>query len=75
MTLSKTYRDFLERLVWTALSAGLAALASVGFGADGAEAALNAALTAAINAALIFSRQRLAFLPDPGDGLPKLPVA
>lgn len=68
-------RDLIERVVWTFVSAALAALAGASvLGIDAAQAALMAGLSAAINAVLVIARWRLSVLPDPGAGLPGLPT-
>jgi hypothetical protein len=75
-------RDWLERLFWTALAAFLGALSAppVGdvIGLDISLSALEAAFLAAVSAAVNFlslvARARLAVLPEPGEGLPGLPV-
>jgi len=78
-------RDLIERVFWTAVSAALgtipaAQLSSAIFELDLAAletvavAGLTAGLAAAANALLVIARARLAVLPDPGAGLPGLPV-
>lgn len=79
-------RDLIERVFWTAVSAALATipaaqLSSAIFALDldaletVAVAGLTAGLAAAANAILVIARARLAILPDPGAGLPGLPVS
>lgn len=71
-------RDLAERLVWTVVAAFGGGLVGSGIdwpiSLDAWDAARLAALTAGINFVLIVARQRLAVLPDPGQGLPGLPV-
>ncbi len=65
------YRDTLERLVWTLLAAGLGVLA---------ETQLDAGIwwvplfAAAVNWLTLLARKKVAALPNPGAGLPGLPV-
>jgi len=69
-------RDFLERLFWTFIVAALANL--LGAALLDIEAWKMAAVTggaAALDALAIFGRYRLSILPNPGQGLPGLPVA
>lgn len=70
-------RDTIERLFWTVLAAFLGALAAgpvLSLDLTAIEAAGVAALGAGINFVLLIARTRLAALPDPGAGLPGLPV-
>lgn len=66
-------RDLIERVLWTAVAAGLGALVAAPL-VDLAtlEAAAVAAAAAAVNAVLVIARWRLSVLPDPGGGLPGL---
>jgi hypothetical protein len=68
-------RDTLERLWWTMLAAFLGGL-SVGGALDIStlDAALIAAATAGVNFLTLVARWRLSVLPEPGEGLPGLPV-
>lgn len=68
-------RDTLERFVWTVVAAaGSSVVAAGAFNVDVGTAAAIAGGTAAINFVTIVARQRLSVLPDPGAGLPGLPV-
>lgn len=68
MNLSQT----LERLVWTAVAAGGASLATGPlFGVTPWQSAGVAAASAAINYLTLVARKRLSILPDPGEGLTK----
>ena len=68
-------RDTIERLFWTVVAAFLGALGVGGFiDISTLEAALVAAAGAAVNFLLLVARARLAVLPEPGAGLPGLPV-
>lgn len=68
-------RDTFERLFWTVLSAFLGALAVGGVvDISTLDAAIAAAAGAGVNFILIVARWRLSVLPEPGDGLPGLPV-
>lgn len=68
-------RDSAERLAWTLLAAFLGGL-SVGEALDIStmDAAVAATATAGVNFLLLVARARLAVLPEPGEGLPGLPV-
>jgi len=70
-------RDLLERLFWTFVSAFLGALAGAAvldLNVDALQAAAMAGLGAVANAVLVIARWRLSVLPNPGDGLPGVPV-
>lgn len=70
-------RDLLERLVWTFVAAFLGALtgaAVLSLDVTALQAAAMAGLGAVANAVLVIARWRLSVLPDPGEGLPGLPV-
>lgn len=67
-------RDLAERVVWTAISAGLGVLTISGvIDVSALEAAFAAAASALVNALLVIARWRLSVLPDPGAGLPGSP--
>lgn len=68
-------RDMAERLFWTLLAAFLGAL-GVGDLLDIStlDAAITATAAAGVNFLLLVARARLAVLPEPGAGLPGLPV-
>ena len=68
-------RDLAERLWWTLLAAFLGAL-GVGDLLDIStlDAAITATAAAGVNFLLLVARARLSVLPDPGAGLPGLPV-
>jgi hypothetical protein len=69
------WRDTLERLVWTFIAAALGAVgAAAVFDVDAWKAAAMAGSTAVVNFVLIVARSRLSQLPDPGAGLPGVPV-
>jgi hypothetical protein len=70
-------RDLAERCVWTFVSA------AIGAAAIGSALSLDLAVwqsaalaggAAVANVVLAYARQRLAVLPNPGDGLPGLPT-
>jgi hypothetical protein len=64
----------LERLFWTAVSAGGASLATGPlFGVSVWQSAGLAAASAAVNFVTLVARKRLSILPDPGEGLPLIP--
>lgn len=68
-------RDTLERLFWTVVAAALTNLGSVGILDIVAwKAAALAGINGAVTFVLVVARQRLAVLPNPGDGLPGLPT-
>lgn len=68
-------RDFLERLFWTIVVAGLASAASAAlFDIEAWKAAAMTGLAAGIQCVIVFGRYRLSVLPNPGEGLPGLPV-
>lgn len=72
-------RDTIERLFWTFVAAFVGALivggtGLVGVDLDALEAAAFAGGGAVANFILLVARARLKVLPDPGDGLPGLPV-
>ena len=68
-------RDLAERVFWTFLVAavGNTAFANL-FDVDQLKAAGMAGTTAVGTAIVVYGRKRLKVLPDPGDGLPGLPV-
>lgn len=69
-------RDVLERLVWTVVAAVLTNLASVSLlDLVAWKAAVMAGLNGLVTYVLVVARYRLSVLPDPGAGLPGLPVA
>lgn len=69
-------RDFLERLFWTTVVAGLASTASAAlFDIEAWKAAAMTGLAAGIQCIVVYGRYRLSVLPNPGEGLPGLPVA
>lgn len=69
------FRDTAERLVWTVVAAmGGALAAGPIINISTLDAAKVAGLAAAVNFLTIVARKRLSVLPDPGDGLPALPV-
>ena len=69
------YRDLAERLFWTFVAAAGGALAGAAlFGWAPWEAAATAGFASVVNALTIFARHRLTVLPDPGNGLPGLPL-
>lgn len=65
------YRDFFERLLWAVVSAvgGVVAVALADL-----DLAWVPIAVAAVNALTQFARAKLSFLPNPGSGLPGLPV-
>lgn len=70
-------RDMLERLFWTFVSAFLGALAgaaALSLDVDALQAAALAGCGALINAVLVIARWRLSVLPNPGEGMPGVPV-
>lgn len=70
-------RDLLERILWTFVAAFLGALtgaAVLSLDVSALQAAAMAGLGAVANAVLVFARWRLSVLPNPGEGLPGLPV-
>lgn len=68
-------RDALERIVWTAVAAAGGNLAGMALlDVDVWTAAALTGLAAAINTVTLIARWRLSVLPNPGDGLPALPV-
>lgn len=72
-----TFRDTCERLLWTVVAAASGALiapAVFDFSVSALQAAAIAGVGAAVNFVTIVARARLAVLPDPGAGLPGLPV-
>lgn len=69
-------QQVIERIFWTAVSAGGGALlAGPILGVSAWQAAGVAALSAAVNGVTIYARHRLSVLPDPGDGLPGFEVS
>lgn len=68
-------RDFLERLVWTAVvAAGANVTTAVVFDIAWWQMAAATAGAAVLQTVVTFGRYRLARLPDPGEGLPGLPT-
>lgn len=68
-------RDTIERTVWTFVAAALAALPSAAMLDVAAwKAAAVAGIAAVVNFVLLLARYRLSILPNPGEGLPGLPV-
>lgn len=70
-------RDLLERILWTFVAAFLGALtgaAVLSLDVTALQAAAMAGLGAVANAVLVIARWRLSVLPNPGEGLPGLPV-
>lgn len=70
-------RDLAERILWTFVAAFLGALtgaAVLSLDVTALEAAAMAGLGAVANAVLVIARWRLSVLPNPGEGLPGLPV-
>jgi hypothetical protein len=68
------WSTFLERLVWTFVSAAggaLVAPAVLGFDVATWQAAAIAGFSAVVNAVTQVARYRLSVLPNPGDGLIK----
>ena len=69
------FRDAIERIFWTAVAAAGGAVAGAAiFEVEAWKAAASAACAAAIDAVLVVARWRLSVLPNPGTGLPGLPV-
>ena len=68
-------RDSAERIFWSVLVAALTNFGSVDFLDIAAwKAAALAGINAAVTFLLLVARTRLSVLPDPGEGLPGLPV-
>ena len=68
-------RDTAERLFWTLVAAFLGALTvSDLLDISAQQAAIAAAASAGANFLLLVARARLSVLPEPGEGLPGLPV-
>lgn len=68
-------RDTAERLFWTVVAAVVGGLSGAAlFDFDAWKGAASAGLTAVANFVTILARSRLAALPEPGAGLPGLPV-
>ena len=68
-------RDTAERLFWTLVAAFLGALTvSDLLDISALQAAIAAAASAGANFLLLVARARLSVLPEPGEGLPGLPV-
>ncbi|MGH2369203.1 MAG: hypothetical protein ACRDI2_13485 [Chloroflexota bacterium] len=65
------WKDTAERLLWTAVSAGLGAAVVV---VGDISAWWAPAIIAGINYATLWVRNRLNGLPNPGGGLPGLPT-
>lgn len=69
------FRDAIERIFWTAVAAaGMAVAGAALLDVETWKAAAMAASAAAIDAVLLIARWRLSVLPNPGAGLPGLPV-
>lgn len=69
------YRDTAERLFWTLLAAFLGALTvSDLLDISALQAAIAGTASAGANFLLLVARARLSVLPEPGEGLPGLPV-
>ena len=74
--MSFTWNQFLERLVWTFVSAFLGTLtgsAVLDLDLAAVQVAALAGLGAVANAVTQLARYRLSVLPNPGDGLVKAP--
>lgn len=80
-----TFRDALERMFWTGVVTGFTTVPTTQITASVAGGSLDGLATvglsfgaafvgAFLNGILVFARQRLSVLPDPGAGLPGLPV-
>lgn len=70
-----TIRDTLERLWWTFVAAATGNITAVALLDIAAwKMAVATGLVAAVNLVTIIARWRLSVLPDPGAGLPGLPV-
>lgn len=68
-------RDLAERFVWTVIAAALSNLVGVGLlDLSAWQAAALAGLNGGATFVLVVARWRLSVLPDPGAGLPGLPV-
>lgn len=68
-------RDLIERVAWTAIAAAGANFTAVALLDVAAwKMGIVTGLVAAINAVTVIARWRLSVLPDPGAGLPGLPV-
>lgn len=70
-TVMDSAKDTAERLAWTFVSAGLAA---VGVAVADADPIWGVAAATVINWLLIKVRQKAGWLPNPGEGLPGLPT-
>lgn len=69
-------RDLLERVWWTAVAAATANFTAVAILDIAAwKMAVATGIAAGVNAITVIARWRLTVLPDPGAGLPGLPVA
>ena len=69
------WRDTIERLFWTLVSAFIGGLSVSGLiDISATEAAISATAVAAANFVLLIARTRLGVLPEPGAGLPGLPT-
>jgi hypothetical protein len=68
--------DCAERILWTAIAAGLANIgAATILGVDAWKAAVATGLAAGVNAVLVIARWRLSVLPDPGGAVAGFGVA
>lgn len=69
------FRDFAERWVWTVIVAGLGNLAGAAlFDVDAWKMSAATGIAAGLQVIATFGRYRLTVLPNPGEGLPGLPV-
>lgn len=72
------FRDTLERLAWTVVAAAGGAIGTEEITAKNASTlavvAVFAGLTAVVNFVTLLARSKVPALPDPGEGLPGLPV-
>lgn len=68
-------RDFAERWVWTVVVVGAGNLAGAAlFNVDAWKMGAATGLAAGLQVITTFGRYRLKILPNPGEGLPGLPV-
>jgi hypothetical protein len=68
-------RDLAERVAWSVVQAAIANLgAAAVFNIDAWKAAALAGITGGVAVVSVIARWRLSVLPDPGAGLPGLPV-
>jgi len=65
-------RDLAERVLWTAVAAGIAALGEIQFELGPVWTPI---VTAAVTGVLVWLRKQVPVLPNPGAGLPGLPTA